>query len=356
MTLTVLSVAYPFAGVSADSVGGAEQVLSHIDRALVEAGHHSIVIAAEGSEVGGTLVPVPLRTGPLGEAAREHAWAAHRRAIADTLQRFRPDIVHMHGVDFDAYLPAPGVPVLVTLHLPPDWYRPGALDSVRPRTFFHCVSETQRRRCPASPNFLPVIPNGVPVRQLSSARHATRKFALQLGRICPEKGMHLALRAARQANMPLLIGGELFPYAGHVRYFEQDVRPLLDARRKFLGPLGFARKRRLLAAAHCLLVPSTAPETSSLVAMEAAACGTPVIAFASGALPEIVEHGRTGFVVRDADEMAEAIVRAQDIDPALCRAVAQRRFDVRTMTERYLAAYRQLAPRGAERAALRDAS
>ncbi|NHV87620.1 glycosyltransferase, partial [Escherichia coli] len=84
--------------------------------------------------------------------------------------------------------------------------------------------------------------------------------------------------------VPLLVAGALYPYPAHVDYFEREVRPLLDATRRFVGPVGFARKRRLLSAARCLLVPSLAAETSSLVAREAAACGTPVVAFPSGAL------------------------------------------------------------------------
>ncbi len=135
----------------------------------------------------------------------------------------------------------------------------------------------------------------------------------------------------------------MFPYPAHQDYFETRVRPLLDRARRFLGPVGFARKRRLLAAARCVLVPSLAPETSSLVAMEAAAAGTPVIAFRAGALPEIVEHGRTGFLVDSAREMAEAVRRAGEIDPETCRAVARTRFDRDTMVARYFAVYRRLA-------------
>ncbi|HWT29642.1 MAG TPA: glycosyltransferase family 4 protein [Propylenella sp.] len=342
MSLTVLSVAYPLAPVGPDAVGGSEQILHALDSALVAAGHRSIIVAIESSEVADTLVPVPKRTGQLSNAVREAAWPAHKEAIVSALQRWPIDLIHMHGLDFWGYLPPPGPPVLVTLHLPPSWYPGDTLFPKRPDTWLHCVSHAQHRACPPGMNLLDPIENGVPVDRLQ-ARHAKRRFALMLGRVCPEKGLHIALDAARLADIPLIIAGELFPYAEHERYFEEEVRPRLDARRRFIGPIGFSRKRRLLTAAQCLLVPSLVDETSSLVAREAAACGTPVIAFPRGALPETVEDGRTGFLVRDANEMADAIRRASSISPAVCRQVAWERFSLDAMLSRYVALYEALA-------------
>jgi glycosyltransferase involved in cell wall biosynthesis len=342
--LTVLSVAYPLAPVSRDAVGGAEQVLAWLDAALVRAGHRSLVVACEGSKVMGTLVPTPRRDGPLDDAARTAAHAAHRRAIAAALQRWPVDLVHLHGIDFHAYQPPPGVPVLATLHLPLAWYPNEALRPARPDTWLHAVSAAQRLAGPSDLDLLPDIPNGVEVEALA-ARHARRGFALSLGRICPEKGFHLALDAARRAGVGLLLGGEVFRYKAHERYFRDDILPRLDRWRRFLGPVGLARKRRLLHAARCLLVPSLVAETGSLVAMEALACGTPVIAFPNGALAEVVEHGVTGFLVRDEHEMADAIHAAGTIGPEACREAAQTRFSAERMVERYLALYRRLAAR-----------
>ena len=344
--LTVLSVAYPLAPVGPDAVGGAEQVLSAIDRALAAAGHLSVVVAQEGSAVAGELRPVPRPAGALDDAARAEAQAGTARAIAEALRAEQVDVAHLHGIDFHAYPPPPGPPALVTLHLPPSWYPPEALRPFRPGTWLHGVSASQHAAlldAGAGP-LLPPVPNGVPVGALGAARHARRSFALALGRVCPEKGQHLALKAARAAGVPLLLGGAVYPYAAHERYFAEEVAPLLDRRRRFLGPVGFARKRRLLAAARCLLVPSTAPETSSLVAMEAAACGTPVVAFPSGALPEVVEHGLTGFLVPDAAGMAEAIGRVDALDPGAIRRAARERFSAARMAGEYLALYRRLAP------------
>lgn len=344
--LTVLSVAYPLAPVGPDAVGGAEQVLSAVDRALHAAGHRSIVVAQEGSVIAGALRPVPRPAGALDDAARARAQAGTARAVAAALREGRVDAVHLHGLDFHAYLPPPGPPALATLHLPPSWYPAEALRPVRPGTWLHGVSASQHaalRDGRAEP-LLPPVANGVPVETLAAARHhARRSFALSLGRICPEKGQHFALEAALAAGVPLLIGGAVYPYEAHERYFAEEVAPRLDGRRRFLGPVGFARKRRLLAAARCLLVPSTAPETSSLVAMEAAACGTPVVAFPSGALPEVVEHGRTGFLVPDAAGMVEAIGRVGALDREDIRRVARERFSDARMAGEYLALYRRLA-------------
>ena len=343
--LTILSVAYPLAPVGPDAVGGAEQVLSAVDRALVAAGHRSVVVAQEGSAVAGTLRPVPRPAGALDDAARAKARADTARAVAEALGAERVDAVHLHGIDFHAYLPPLGPPALVTLHLPPSWYPTYALRPSRPDTWLHGVSALQHAAlldARAEP-LLPPVRNGVPVEALGRARHAQRSFTLALGRICPEKGQHLALEAARAAGVSLLIGGEVCPYEAHERYFAEEVAPRLGRRRRFLGPVGFARKRRLLAAARCVLVPSTAPETSSLVAMEAAACGTPVVAFPSGALPEVVEHGRTGFLVPDAAGMAKAIGRVGALDPESIRRSARERFSEARMAGEYLALFRRLA-------------
>jgi glycosyltransferase involved in cell wall biosynthesis len=341
LRLTVLSVAYPLAPVSVDTAGGAEQVLALVEKAAVEAGHRSIVVACEGSRVAGELIAIPRACGPLDDEARQGAQAAARAAIARVISQREVDLLHFHGIDFPEYMPAWGPPAIVTLHLPPDWYPPAIWRERRPHTYMHCVSESQRQRCPESASLTEVIPNGV---DLDAFRPRKRKagFALMLGRICPEKGFHIGLDAAADAGAPLWIAGEVYAYPDHQRYFAQQVEPRIEGTsHRFLGRVGITRKRRLLSAAKCVLIPSLAPETSSLVAMEAMASGTPVIAFRSGALPEIVEHGRTGFLANDACEMAEAIERAGEIDPQQCRRVAEERFSSARSTAMYLQLYRR---------------
>jgi glycosyltransferase involved in cell wall biosynthesis len=342
LKLTILSVAYPFANVGPDAVGGAEQVLAQVERAAVDAGHRSIVIAMEGSQVAGELLPIPRHEGVLDQATRAEAHAAVRHAIARALRSEDIDVLHFHGMDFAEYLPELGPPALITLHLPPDWYPFRIWRSSRPRTYFHCVSESQQERCPERAHLWPVIPNGVEVKSFHP-RDRKCGFALMLGRICPEKGFHIGLDASSHAGTPLWIGGKVFGYQAHQQYFYDQIQPRIQGtNHRFLGEVGSVRKRRLLRAAQCLLVPSLVPETSSLVAMEAFASGTPVIAFRSGALARIVEHGVTGFLVKDACEMAEAILHAGDIDPKACRRVAEERFNLTQTTEAYLAAYQRL--------------
>ena len=345
MKLSVLSVGYPLAPAGPDAAGGSEQILTLLDRALVEEGHDSVVVACEGSRVRGRLLTTPVPPGTLDEPARQSARRAHARNIERALATWHFDLIHMHSLDFHAYLPAAATPLVATLHLPPDWYPSWIFDMDRPDTWLQCVSRTQQENCPPSALLLPYIENGVPIDRLHT--HVRKRgYALALGRICPEKGYHLALGAAARAGVPCVLAGEIFRYEEHERYFWSEVLPRLNgSTRRFIGPVGVARKRRLLAGARCLLVPSLVSETSSLVTMEALACGTPVIAFPSGALAEIVEHGRTGFLVRDEREMAEAVAAVGHIDPEECRRVARERFSANRMIRAYLEMYRRIAGR-----------
>jgi glycosyltransferase involved in cell wall biosynthesis len=338
--LTLLSVSYPFAPVGPDAVGGAEQILATLDRSLTRAGHRSIVIAQEGSRCQGTLLPIP-KPKDLGRDAQAEGHVHVRRAIARALERFPVDLIHFHGVDFASYLPPGGPPVLATLHLPPHLYPREALSPQRPQTFLHCVSQSQTRACPPGSPLMPSIPNGVDLEALRPGPRK-RSYALSLGRICPEKGYHDGIDAARKARVRLVLAGEVFPYENHQRYFQEKIRPRLGRGVRFLGPQELGPKQRLLASARCLMVPSHVPETSSLVSMEALACGTPVVAFRTGALPEVIDHGRTGFLVSDVHEMAQALREVGSIDPAECRREAERRFSSDLMVSRYLELYRQL--------------
>jgi glycosyltransferase involved in cell wall biosynthesis len=341
LSLTVLNVAFPFAPINMDPVGGAEQVLAHIDRALAIAGHRSIVIAPAGSQTAGCLVAIPRTAGIVSDAVRRATHAAVREALARVLQRDRVDVVHLHGIDFHSYLPSAGPPILVTLHLPLEWYPPAALQTLVPGIWLQPVSTSQASKAARNVKLLPPVENGVQADAYPQVRK--RSFALVLGRVCPEKGFHHALNAAKLAGVPLLIAGAVFPWPEHQSYFERQIAPGLDHQRRWLGPVRGYRKRWLLAAARCLLVPSLACETSSLVAMEALAAGTPVIAYDIGALPDIVDHGTTGYIVKNSAEMAGAIGRVERIQPEHCRRAARERFPLERCMAGYLGLYERLS-------------
>lgn len=342
--LTVLTVAYPLAPLGPDAPGGAEQVATAIDTALVAAGHRSIVIAPEASICAGTLVPLPAPPRLIDDTAIHGAHDACRRAMAAVLAHERVDVLHLHGTDFPAYMPPDGTK-LATLHRWPDWYPPSIFDHRHGSLTLQCVSDAQRRACPR-PDEVLVIRNGIDVDRFRPDGRKSN-YALTLGRICPEKGIHLAIEAARRAGCPLTIAGRVFPYGTHLAYFDRDVVPRLSRDIRFVGPVAASEKQELLASARCLLLPSTVAETSSLVAMEALASGTPVVAFRSPALEELIEHGRNGRLVSDVAEMAQALTEVERIDPRDCRRTAVERCRIDAMTTAYLRAYTSIAAHAA---------
>ncbi len=339
MTLTVLNVSYSLAPVSPSTAGGAEQILLSLDKALVRSGHRSIVVAPHGSQTNGLLRATPKLPQRLDAQAKLQARWHHAQVIRRALHDFRVDVVHLHGLDFVDYLPTPGVPVIVTLHLPPAWYSKEITSIHRPDLYFVCVSDSQKRACPPGLNVTTVIHNGV---ETGPVRSKKGNYLLSMGRICPEKGFHLAMDAASQSGLPLFMAGQVFEYPEHRAYFEEFIRPRLRDGHRFIGPVAGQRKWQLIAGARAMLIPSLAQETSSLISMEALACRTPVIAFPSGALPDIVEHESTGFLVQSVQEMARAIAELPNLDPRECRR-AQSRFSEHTMTSRYLELYSRVA-------------
>ena len=252
-------------------------------------------------------------TMPRAGARRRPIVAAVRELVSAGV-----DVVHMHGVDFSSYLPDEGPALLATLHLPSDYYPREVFSLGRPRTRLVCVSEHQLATCPRADLPLCVVPNGVNLDEFAPIL-PKESFVLAMGPICPEKGFHDALDAAKEADIDMILAGEVFTYPGHLRYFSEAIEPRLDARRRFVGPVGGAEKRSLLARARCLLVPSLVAETSSLVTMEALASGTPVIARPAGALADLVEQGKTGYLVSSVEEMSSAIAEVAAIDSAWCR-------------------------------------
>lgn len=339
--LTILNVAYPFAEVGPDAVGGAEQVVAALDQALCRAGHRSLVLARAGSHVEGELLAVEVPAGAITPATRARVTAEYRARLSALIARGDVDLLHFHGVDAGEYLPEAGPPRLVTVHLPESFYAPGLLRP-RPGVHFTCVSRPQRDALRSELPIAATIENGIDVERFVPNTTRRPGYAACLGRICPEKGFDLALRAARSAGIRLRLAGRVFPYPEHEAYFRGRIQPLLDEARTFVGPVEGETKRALLADADCLIVPSQVAETSSLVTMEALATGTPVLVSDRGALPSLIEDGVTGFVAADEAALIEALRRVPELDRERCRAHAVARFDVRATTAAYLELYTRL--------------
>ncbi len=161
-----------------------------------------------------------------------------------------------------------------------------------------------------------------------------------IGQIASAKGTHLAVEAARRLGMGLIIAGKIDPH--NTRYFAETIEPYIDQKHiRFVGEVGY-EKRELYAHARCLLMPICWEEPFGLVSIEAMACGTPVVAFARGAIPELVIDGETGYVVSDVDQMVDAVRRIDDIQPRRCRQHVEENFDAPLLATRYLELYRRI--------------
>ncbi len=298
----------------------------------------SLLIASEGSEVAGRLWPTPAASDNITESERSEAQRQHKRTIETVLASERVDVIHFHGLDFGAYVPDTNSPKVATLHLPLPWYQAGSLEG----RDVHLVAVSDSQAASATAVAIDrVVRNGIDTSKHVPS-NVERSSLLWLGRVCPEKGTHLAIQVARQLDLPLIVAGPVHPFAFHRNYFETEVRPLLDSRRIYVGPVRLEEKARLLGSARALLIPSLAAETSSLVAMEAASSGTPVVAFRSGALPEVVQHELTGFIVDDAQGMADAAMRSDAIQTSICREYALQNFSFERMVDGYIKLYAEL--------------
>src|SRR5579885_2568774 len=237
MRLTVLSVSYTLAQVSTHTAGGAEQVLAMLDAELVRAGHNSLVLAAAGSRCRGLLLPVSIPGNVLDETAKHVARRAFKKLLHRTLDSYPVDLVHMHGIDFRECLPDRDIPVVVTLHLPLNWYTQDALRFCGSNLSLVCVSGHQAATAAPGVRIAKVIPNGIDLDRFLPARK-TSDYALVISRICPEKGIHHAIDAAERAGIRLLIAGSVFEYPEHRNYFESMVKPRLSETIRFIGPVG----------------------------------------------------------------------------------------------------------------------
>lgn len=349
-SFSILYVSYPLLTISEKSAGGAEQVLLTVEREMAAAGHRTAIAACDGSEVSTRL----LGTGPAATDLDDYQRREreHHGRVLEYLRRHPQefDIIHDHSGSFFRAAAESPVPVLASLHLPRGFYPSGSFDSVPSNVAFNCVSQTQARSFGDAPNLVGVIQNGIAYQRFPVTA-IKDNYVLWMGRICEEKAPHLAIAAAKEADVPLVIAGQVYPFSYHRDYFAREIRPhLTDGSRVcYVEAPSFAQKIELLCNARALLLTSTAEETSSLVAMEAMACGTPVVALASGAFPEIISDGETGFVVDTIEQIALVLPQTSEISPGACRTWVERNFSARNMGLNYELLYQQVLMRVAPR-------
>lgn len=344
---SILYVAYPLLPVTDESCGGAEQMLALTERSMYERGWDTCLAAAAGSRPAGRV----FETGRAAAAPdcfeeRQREQDARIRSLLHSpFVSF--DLVHDKSGSFWKHAARFNVPVLATLHLPRSFYPNELFENTAANVFFNCVSESQAESFRDLPNLLGVIQNGIATDRFPLCLKK-QDFLLCLGRICEEKGTHLALDVAEELGLPIVIAGQVYPFSYHQRYFEAEIEPRVrrsGGRARLLDRLTTPQKIYLLRHARALLLPTSAEETSSLVSMEAMSCGTPVIAFRRGAVPEIVEHGVTGLLVDDAIEMREAVKLTAGIDPRACRRRVERLYNAERMADQYEQIYSRVLTR-----------
>jgi glycosyltransferase involved in cell wall biosynthesis len=340
----ILYVPYPLLTVSDESAGGAEQMLWTLEREMSRRGVSTTVAASAGSRVTGELFIT-------GEPCTipddfERRNLEHQDSIVELIRARASqgrsfDLVHDKSGSFWPRAAEIGIPVLATVHLPRHFYEPQYFENVSENVSFNCVSQAQAH---SFTDFNPaVVSNGILLEHFQPNFEA-RRGLLWLGRICEEKAPHLALDIAAQAGQAITLAGQVYPLSHHQQYFDREVKPRLERmpNADFVSSPSAGLKRRLLRESKAVLITSLVDETSSIVAMEAAASGAPVIAFGRGALLEIVQEGFTGFLVGGVADAVDALTRIEKILPSNCAAYAQENFSSTKMADGYQELYTQI--------------
>ncbi|MBI3976910.1 MAG: glycosyltransferase family 4 protein [Chloroflexi bacterium] len=330
--------------------GGTELIVSLLTDGLVRAGHRVTLFASGDSRTAARLrsvIPRNLRCAGLGGALKgPNVHIYHLlNAVACFEEAADFDLIHNHAwVETMIVAALVRTPLLTTLHNLVDEHAARAWD-VYPGSYnttswsAYCHLPATLRQDPRS-RFAGFVHHGIDYRSFPFSPRG-QGYLLTLNRICPEKGTHEAIAAARRLGRPLVIAGKVDD--GDTEYFHSRVEPYVDGQHvRYVGEADAEAKRLLYAGADCLLNPIRWPEPFGLVMIEAMACGTPVVAFDYGAVPEIVAHGRTGFVVRDVDEMVAAVRRVEEIDRRACRRHVEVAFSHERMVADYLDLYEKI--------------
>ena len=338
--MRIAQVAPLFESVPPVSYGGTERVVAYLTDELVQLGHDVTLFASGDSSTSATLVPVCPRSLRLDSGCLDHvAWHILLiERVAAAAAHF--DLIHFHiGHIHLPLVRRLSTPTVTTTH--------GRLDlpELAPLfTEFHdspliSISDAQRAPLPQA-NWIATIPHGLPTSRLAP-RWAPGEYLAFLGRISPEKRVDRAITIATALGWPLKIAAKVDRV--DAAYFSREIEPLLDDPLvEFVGEIGEAEKSAFLGNARALLFPIDWPEPFGLVMIEALACGTPVVAFRGGSVEEIVEPGRTGFIVDTLDEAIEATRSVATLERRACRQAFERRFSARRMAEDHLALYTRL--------------
>ena len=327
--------------------GGTERVVSYLVEAMTGMGHDVTLFASEDSVTSARLqpcAPVALRFDPSCREPAARLLVMMNRVLEEA-ESF--DLIHFHTdlLQFPLFRNHP-IPCLTTLH--------GRLDLPELKPFFAefpemplvSISDAQRRPLPDA-NWMATVHHGLPETLLSAGTGSGGYLAF-LGRFSPEKGPGTAIRIARRTGRELKFAAKVD--RTDVAWFESTIEPLLGYDGvQSIGEIGETAKNGFLGDAAALLFPIDWPEPFGLVTIEAMACGTPVIAFRHGSVPEIVEDGVTGFVVDNEDEAVAAVTRLDRLDRRRIRARFEQRFSARRMALDYLRIYGLLCGRGGAR-------
>jgi glycosyltransferase involved in cell wall biosynthesis len=325
--------------------GGTERVISWLTEELVALGHEVTLFASGDSETSARLIagwPKALRL----DGAIRDANALHLAMLEQVRRQAAEfDILHFH-LDYYPFslFARQRTPFVTTLH--------GRLDLPEHQLLFNTfddvplisISDSQREPVPDA-RWVQTIYHGLPERLLKPQTIKPSYLAF-LGRISPEKGIDSAIRIAERAGLPLKIAAKVDKVDRD--YFDREIQPLLHSPHvEFVGEINDKSKSSFLAGAVGLLSPIAWPEPFGLVMIEAMACGTPVIAFNKGSVPEVIDPGVTGFVVENEDEAIAAVARLPQLPRDKIRQRFEQRFTARRMAQDYLSVYRSLMERKA---------
>jgi glycosyltransferase involved in cell wall biosynthesis len=318
--------------------GGTERIVSYLTDELVRQGHQVTLFASGDSVTQAELVPCTARALRLDPAVADPL--PHQMIALDQVRRraHEFDVLHFH-VDY-LHFPlsrALGWHTVTTMHGRLDLPDLAPLFAAFPEMSLVSISDHQRRPLPHL-RWLRTVQHGLPLDLYPFTAAPDGDYLAFVGRICPEKRPDRAIEIARRAGLPLKIAAKVD--AVDAAYFAEVVRPLLrDPLVEFIGEIGEAEKAALLGNARAFLFPVDWPEPFGLVMIESMACGTPVIAWRCGSVPEVVEHGVTGCIVDSMETAVAAVDRVGTLDRALIRQRFEQRFSAQRMAEDYLAVY-----------------